>query len=255
MKVQYLGRSVLWLLAVSLLLAVPGLAQEPPAELPPRVVACNPEPFATNVDPGLQQISITFDHPMDTQSKSGFASLRWAGVFPGVRGTEPAWDGAGITCTLPVQLEPDVTYAVVVNSSKQRSFTDEDGIAALGFAWVFATGERTAEDFPAYAVSADPPLGTSDVEAGQREIKVTFNRPVAPGDFSWVRMSGSGLYPGFRGGPPPSLSEDRLTATLAVRLSPATVYALSVNDVFYFGYKDTKGRPVLPFGWCFKTAD
>ena len=45
-----------------------------------------------------------------------------------------------------------------------------------------------------------------------------------------------------------------MTATLEVRLSPNTVYALGVNDVSYFGYKDTKGRPVLPFGLCFKTA-
>ena len=86
-------------------------------------------------------------------------------------------------------------------------------------------------------------------------ISVTFNRPLSPGDFSWVLQRGCGEYPGMRGGPPPQLSEDRMTATLPVRLSPNTVYALSLNDAYYFGYKDTKGRPVLPFGLCFKTAE
>jgi len=28
-----------------------------------------------------------------------------------------------------------------------------------------------------------------------------------------------------------------------------------MNDLYYCGYKDTKGRPVLPYGWCFKTAE
>ena len=67
-------------------------------------------------------------------------------------------------------------------------------------------------------------------------------------------QQGSGEYPGPRGGGPPGLSDDRRTVSLEVRLSPGTVYALGVNDLYYYGYKDTKGRPVLPFGWCFKTA-
>lgn len=254
MKTSRLSTSALLSLAAWLLCAAAVLAQAP-TELPPRVVACSPEPFATNVDPDLPEIAITFDQPMNTETKSGFGYLRWAGVFPGVRDAEPTWDEGRTVCTLPVELEPDVTYAVAVNTSKQRNFTDQAGVAALSFAWVFATGERTPDDFPAHVVSSDPPLGATDVDAHQREISVTFSRPVAPGDFSWVILRGSGVYPGQRGGPSPTLSDDRLTASLAVLLSPGTVYALSVNDVYYFGYKDTRGHPVLPFGWCFKTAD
>ena len=254
MNPRPVGISAIWVIAALVLLAGAVDAQIP-TQLPPRVIACTPEPFASNVDAGLQHISVTFDHPMATEGDSGFSSMRWAGVFPGVRDVAPTWDDDATTCTLPVQLESDVTYAVSVNSSKRRGFKSQDGVAALSFSWVFATGERTADDFSPYIVSSQPALGATDVDPRLRQIQVNFSRPVAPGDYSWVILKGSGLYPGVRGGPPPQLSDDRLSATLEVRLSPGTVYALSTNDVYYFGYKDTKGRPVLPYGLCFKTTD
>lgn len=242
------GIAVLWLLAAA-------CVSQAPEQLPPRVIDCSPKPFEANAEAFLPEISITFDRPMNTSSRSGFGSIRFLGVFPADRNAQPAWDATGTICSLPVQLEPDVTYAVAVNTSKQRAFTDQAGVPALGFAWVFATGARTDDDFPPHVVSSDPPLGAADVDFRKREISVTLNRAVAPGDYSWVLMKGSGEYPGTRGGAKPRLSDDRLTATLEVRLSPGTVYALGVNDVYYCGYKDTKGRPVLPFGWCFKTAE
>ena len=253
MKGRYVGLAVLVMLTVWVVLSTVSFAQAP-TELPPRVIECSPKPFATNVDPKIQQITITFDRPMNKASAPGFGALRFAGVYPAPMKAQPTWDATGTICSLPVTLEPDVTYAVAVNSSKQRTFVDDKGIPALGFAWAFATGERAAEDFPAYVVKSDPPLGAKEADFRKQEITVTFSRPVAPGDFSWVLQRGSGEYPGAREGEAPRLSTDRLTATLEVRLSPNTVYALGVNDVFYYGYKDIKGRPALPFGLCFKTA-
>ena len=245
------------MLAGVVVLAVPAVRSlaQAPAQLPPRVVSCSPKPFEANVEPELPEISVTFDRPMNTVDRVQFESIRFMGVFPGVRDAQPVWDGNGTRCTLPVKLEPDVTYAVVINTSKGRSFKDQNGVPAVGFAWVFATGPRSEDDFPAHVVASDPPLGVANVDFRKREITATFNRPIAPGDFSWVLQSGSGEYPAPRGGPPPGLSADRRTVSLQVRLSPGTVYALGVNDLYYCGYKDTKGRPVLPFGWCFKTAE
>ena len=226
-----------------------------PTQLPPRVIDCSPKPFETRIEPALPEISVTFDRPMNTVDRVRFEGIRFMGAFPGVRDAEPTWDENRTTCVLPVQLQPDVTYAVAINTSKGRSFKDANGVLAVGFAWVFATGERTEDDFPAHVVECDPPLGAADVDFRKREIKATFNRPIAPGDYSWVLQQGSGEYPGTRGGPSPALSEDRRTVSLEVRLSPGTVYALGVNDLYYYGYKDKNGRPVLPFGWCFRTAE
>jgi len=227
------------------------LAQAAP-NLPPHVIDSNPKPFATNVDPNLKEIAVTFDRPM--AATAGFTGLRFLGLYPAGRDAQPHWDATGTVCTLPVNLEPDVTYALALNTSRNRGFTDQAGVPAVGTAWIFATGQRTDDQLPPRVVESNPPLGATNVDFRLRQITVTFNRPVAPGDFSWVIQRGSGEYPAPRGGAL-TLSDDRLTATLEVRLSPGTVYALSVNDVDYCGYKDTLGRPVVPFGWSFKTAD
>ena len=243
---------VLTWLAVAVGSTQPAPAPQAPGLVPPHIVACNPEPFATNVSADLKEVSVTFDRPM--AANSGFTGLRFLGVYPAARDAQPRWDATGTTCTLPVELAPDVTYALAANTSKDRGFADRSAVPALAFAWIFATGERTEEQLPPRVVKSDPPLGATDVDFRLRQISVAFNRPVAPGDFSWTLQRGSGEYPGTRGGAM-TLSDDRLTATIEVRLSPGTVYALSLNDLYYCGYKDTYGRPVVPYGWWFKTAD
>ena len=180
---------------------------------------------------------------MATKGESPFASVRWLGVYPAANNAVPTWSADGTSCTLPIKLEPDVTYAVTLNSSRQRPLADTNGVTALACTWVFATGARAATDFPPHVVSSDPPPGAADVDPQKAEISVTFDRPVAPGDFSWVILRGSGQYPGTREGGPPRLSADRLTATIDARLAPGTVYALSVNDLSYIGYKDHAGPP------------
>jgi len=221
--------------------------------LPPQVVAVTPEPFATNVDPWLEEVTVTFDRPMNPDG-FGFGGVRWTGLFPGIGDATPSWRDGNTTCVLPASLVEDCTYAISVNDTQNRGFVDTNGVPACGFAWAFATGERAPEQLPPHVVSSVPEQGATDVDPRLREITVTFDRPIAPGDHSWVIFRGSGLYPGYRGGEA-TLSEDRMSATLDVRLSPGTVYALGVNDLRYNGYKDTYGRPVLPFGLCFRTAD
>ena len=221
--------------------------------LPPQVVVVTPEPFATNVDPLVEEVTVTFDRPMDPDG-FGFGGVRWTGLFPGIRNAIPSWRDDNTTCVLPVSLVKDCTYAISVNDTQNRGFVDANGVPACGFAWVFATGERTAEQLPPHVVSSAPEQGATDVDPRLREITVSFDRLIAPGDHSWVIFQGSGLYPGYRGGEV-TLSEDRMSAALDVRLSPGTVYALGVNDLRYSGYKDIYGRPLLPFGLCFRTAD
>ena len=94
-----------WALLTSVCLA------QAPTEFPSQVIECNPKPFATNVDPNVQQITITFDRPMNKASGSGFGGLRFAGVYPAANNAQPTWDATGTICSLPVTLEPDVTMA------------------------------------------------------------------------------------------------------------------------------------------------
>lgn len=222
-------------------------------QLPPRVMSVTPEPFATNVDPWLGEVTVTFDRPMNPDG-FGFGAIRWTGVFPGVRDAAPTWRDGNTTCVLPVSLAEDCTYAISVNNTADCGFVDTTGVPACAFAWVFVTGERTPEQLPPRVVSSTPEQGATDVDARLREITVNFDRPIAPGEHSWVTYPDSGLYPGYQGGEV-TLSEDRMTSTIRVRLSPATVYALGVNDLRYAGYKDIYGRCVVPFGLCFKTAE
>lgn len=221
-------------------------------DLPPSVVDCTPKPFETNVDPGLTELSVTFDRPMSAEG--ALTNIRFLGVNPVPQGTEGRWDGTGTVFTVAVELQPDVMYCVATNTAKGRVFKDTSGKLATNSTWCFATGERAPEDFPPHVVSCTPAFGATDVDFRLREVTFTFDRPIAPGDFSCVLQQGSGEYPAPRGGSL-TLSDDRLTGTLEVRLSPGTTYALGVNDYSYCGYKDTNGRPVLPFGWCFRTAD
>ena len=243
-----------WLVVATAWAQPPKAPQAPqaPPVIPPHVVDCNPKPFAANVSADLKEISVTFDRPL--APTTGFVGLRFLGLDPTAKDAQPKWDAAGTTCALPVQLAPDVTYALSVNTSKERGFADTQGTPAVPFAWVFATGARTDDQLPPRVVKSDPPPGATDANFRLRKISVTFSRPVAPGDFSWVQLRGCGEYPGVRGGAL-TLSDDRLTATIDVRLNFGTVYALSINDLQYPGYKDTFGRPVVPYGWWFKTAD
>lgn len=224
------------------------------ADLPARVIDSSPKPFATGVPTTLNQVSVTFDRPMNIESRGGLGSVRFCGVGLVGRETQPAWDATGTILSIPVSLEPDVTYSLAINESKNRGLVDANGVPAVGYFMVFSTGARTTEEFPPYVVKTDPENGARDVDYRLKTMTVTFSRPVAPNDCSWVIYQGSGEYPAPRDAGMPQLSGDRLTATLQIRLSPDTVYAVGVNDPAYFGYKDVRGWPVLPYGACFKTA-
>jgi hypothetical protein len=246
------------LLAVLVSLLMAGTAviccAQATGQLPPHVIACTPTPFAANVDPGLIAVTVIFDRPMATHGPSPFSSLRGMGFSPAAKDAVPTWSADGTICTLPVKLEPGLTYALTLNSADDRTLADPDGVTALAFSWVFATGPRTTGEFPTHVVSSDPPPGALNVDPRKTSISVTFDRPIAPGGHAWVILRGSATFPPLKGDEPARLSADRLTATVGVTLAPNTVYALEINDKDYIGYADTTDRPVLPYAWYFKTG-
>jgi hypothetical protein len=109
-------------------------------------------------------------------------------------------------------------------------------------------------DFPPRVVKTEPAIGEKDVDPALKEIKVTYDRPMTQGqNYSWIIHKDLGDYPGTKGGPEPRWENDGKTCVLAVKLRPDTVYAVGVNSVRHFGFKDADGKVAVPYVWVFKT--
>src|SRR5438105_987008 len=106
------------------------------ATAPPVVVKTTPQAGASDVDPGLKTIKVTFSKDMADGSWS------WVQLadesFPKVDG-KPYYEKDKRTCVLPVKLEPGKSYALWLNPPKFQGFTDADGHAAVFYPLVFET--------------------------------------------------------------------------------------------------------------------
>jgi len=90
----------------------------------PKVLSMVPANGATNVDPGLAQIRVIFDRPM----QDGLWSMvGWGEHFP-EPGGKPAYDSKRTTWTVPVKLKPDWDYQFMLNSDRFTSFRSEEGV-------------------------------------------------------------------------------------------------------------------------------
>ena len=104
--------------------------------VPPVVVKTVPEAGASEVDPKLTEIKVTFSKNMQDGTWS------WAMVS---KESFPKMDGKSKyladkrTCVLPVKLEPGKTYAIWVNAAKFENFKDPDGRPAVPYLLVFKT--------------------------------------------------------------------------------------------------------------------
>jgi tetratricopeptide (TPR) repeat protein len=101
----------------------------------PEIVSTTPVAFATDVDPNLPAITVTFDQEMVPGDWS------WTGggeTYPKVTG-DIAYDATGKTCRLPVKLEPGKVYQVGINSPSYRSFKSMKGVPADWYMILFAT--------------------------------------------------------------------------------------------------------------------
>jgi beta-lactamase regulating signal transducer with metallopeptidase domain len=91
---------------------------------PPRIVKMIPENGATDVDPAMTEIVVSFDRPMG----EGFSWTGGGENFPTISaGARPRWSSDKQTCTLPVQLKPEWTYRLGLNSASHKNFTSADG--------------------------------------------------------------------------------------------------------------------------------
>jgi HEAT repeats/Bacterial Ig-like domain len=105
---------------------------------PPVVVGTVPAAGATEVDPSLAEIRVTYSKAMQDGSWSW--STWGEENYPETTG-KPHYLGDARTCVLPVKLQPNKFYAIRLNSEKFKNFTDIGGRSAVPYLLTFFTGE------------------------------------------------------------------------------------------------------------------
>lgn len=241
------------------LLARQGKPAGAPASGKPKILSTTPVALATDVDPSLTAITVTFDQRMRDQSWS------WTGggeTYPTTTG-KPSYDSARTTCTLPVKLEPGKAYWIGINSPSHKNFASANNVPADWYAIAFATQDKDGNPTPipddmlqrakginsrhssatgasAYCISASPTEFSNDVDPSVTEIKVTFDREMADKSWSWTRDA-KDTFPETTG--EPSYDANRKTCTLPVKLEPGKVYWVGLNyPPRYMGFQGKAGE-------------
>jgi hypothetical protein len=102
----------------------------------PKVIATSPSNGATDIDPSLNKISVTFNRPM--QDKTWSWTDGGENTMPEATG-ESSYIENGTTCILLVTLKPGRKYVVWVNSATHKNFKDKNGVAAEPYRIEFST--------------------------------------------------------------------------------------------------------------------
>ncbi|MEO1524157.1 MAG: permease prefix domain 1-containing protein [Planctomycetota bacterium] len=102
----------------------------------PIVTETFPRSGATDVDPTVDELRVTFSKQMMNESWS------WCETeLPFPKSTGPIhFDDVCQTCVMPVELEPNTRYVVNINSPRHQHFKDVEGRSAPPFHFVFTTG-------------------------------------------------------------------------------------------------------------------
>jgi hypothetical protein len=215
----------------------------------PRIVATTPAVGATDVDPAIAEITVTFDRDM----AGGFSWTGGGPEFPGRGGEKPRWRDKR-TCVLPVKLQAGQFYRVGINSSSYQNFRSADGIPANTTAFYFTTKgagkDAKAKMKTPEIVKIQPPNGAKDVDPKIKELRVTFDRPMGSG-FSWT---GSGpQFPASPTGQRAYWTEHKKTCVLPVDLKPDSHYRLGLNSPSHKSFQSAEGIPLVPVVYTFAT--
>jgi RNA polymerase sigma-70 factor (ECF subfamily) len=224
-------------------------AQTEKAEGPPHIISTSPKTGATDIDPALKEVTVTFDRDMD-------GGMSWTGggsSFPkSPEGADAHWKSDKRTCILPVKLQPGHFYRVGINAPSYHNFRAEDGTPVTPSAITFrTTGTPVAPKAPRI-VSLNPANGASEVSPAVTELRVTFDIPMG-GGMSWC---GSGPnFPTIPEGKKAYWTKDGKTCVLPVELKPNWEYQLGLNSPSFKNFKSEDGLPLSPVGYTFKTTD
>lgn len=114
------------------------LRDEKQAANAPHVVSVEPANGATNVDPNLKEIKVTFDRRMNPTS---WSFCQKSDVdFPEFVG-RPSYNKEQTVIIVPVRLRPECTYNLYLNSPPYCGFTSEAGGVLKAYHYTFTTGK------------------------------------------------------------------------------------------------------------------
>ena len=218
---------------------------------PPRIVGTTPAIGATDVDPAITEITVTFNCDMNT------GGMSWTGggpEFPTVpEGKKPYWKDKR-TCVLPVKLETAHLYRVGINAPSFRNFQSAQGApvnpTAIYFTTKGASEELKSKVRKPVVVKMAPANGAKDVDPSITELRVTFDMPMG-GGYSWC--GGGPNYPDSPKDKRAGWSDDHKTAILPVQLKPNWDYQLWLNSPSFNSFASEAGVSLDPMEYSFST--
>jgi len=102
----------------------------------PIIVGLVPKNGATDVDPNLKEIRVTFNVPMG----DGFSWTGGGEQFPSIpEGKKPFWLEDHKTCVLPVELKANWEYHLGLNSPSHKNFQSSGGVPLDPVSYSFKT--------------------------------------------------------------------------------------------------------------------
>jgi RNA polymerase sigma-70 factor (ECF subfamily) len=215
---------------------------------PPHIVSTSPKIGATDVEPSLKEITVTFDKDMEE-------GMSWTGggsQMPKSPADAQAFWRDKRTCVLPVKLQPGHYYRVGINSMSYHGFCGVNGVPVSPSAISFRTTGTAVKSKAPKILKISPANGAIDVSPSVTEISVTFDVPMSS-DMSWC--GGGPNFPDSPPGKKPHWSKDATTCVLPVQLKPNWQYELGINCQSYRAFKSDEGVALTPVDYSFKTSD
>ncbi|MCA9229141.1 MAG: M56 family metallopeptidase [Planctomycetales bacterium] len=261
--------TVLALALLFLPMAIPAISADPetaeakvdePRKLP-WVVETSPQVGAIEVDPGLREITITFDRDMGggmswTGGKeSFFPPLQFDGEGDEKKAKQAYWRDKR-TCVLRVELAAGEYYRVGINSTSHRNFKSSDGKAAPCSAIYFVTaGANKAIQSRVRVpqiVKLNPENGAKDVDPATKALRVTFDMPMGEG-MSWT--GGGENFPQLVEGQRAKWTGGGKSCVLPVELKPGWGYVLGLNSLHHVNFQSKWGVPAASVEYRFTTKE
>ncbi len=251
-KANFLRIATVLLMVAGTIGSAPRAQAADGAQGPPRIISTSPEVGATEVDPSLTEITVTFDRDMGE-------GMSWTGggsEYPKSPDGQRAHWRDKRTCVLPVKLYAAQYYRVGINSPSFHGFQSAEGVAVSPSVIYFTTTGasemlKRKMQIPRI-VRLEPLNGANDVSPTVKELRVTFNIPMAT-SFSWT--GGGQEFPGIPEGKKPYWTTDKKTCVLPVELKPGSNYRVGLNSPSHKGFQSASGLPLEPVAYTFRTSN
>lgn len=122
--------------------------------------------------------------------------------------------------------------------------------AFLLLAAAFGAFAQDVDSLPPVVVKTVPQSGDKSVPPGVVEIQVTFSKEMTDNSWSWT-TAWSGSAPELV--EKPKFDKSKRTCVLKVKLEPGKNYGYWLNSDNARNFKDSQGRPSVPYLLVFKT--